>query len=182
MFDFTWQKTITLKDGSVVVLKYPTVEDAQKLMDFINPIVKEDTFILLNQEQSLNQEKAYLANIVSQMHQSNAIKICGNVGDRIVAVADVTRYLYKQNHVGRFGISISQDYRGKGLGRVMMEETLKQAKQILGLQMIELTCYADNIVGQKLYESLGFTMYGKMPRAVQYKGKLIDQLNYFKEL
>ncbi|MEO8581739.1 MAG: GNAT family protein [Patescibacteria group bacterium] len=182
MFDFNWQTPATLKDGSTVILRYPTVDDAEKLQYFINPIVKEDTFILLNEDQTLNQEKAYLANIISMMHQKTAIKICGYAENKIVAAADVTRYLYKQNHVGRLGISISQEYRGMGLGKILMTEMLKQAKDILGLKMIELTCYADNLAGQRLYTSLGFVEYGRVPGAIFYKGKYVDQLNFYKEL
>lgn len=182
MFDFNWKKTVQLKDGSSVILRYPVVEDADKLRQFINAIVNEDTYILLNQEQSENDEKAHIAAMISLMHQDMAVKICAFDGERIVAAVDITRHHYKQNHVGRFGISISSEYRGKGLGRIMMVEGLEQAKEHLGLKMMKLSCYAENIPGQNLYKSLGFTEYGRLPEAIQYKGKLVDQLNFYKML
>lgn len=182
MFDFSWQKTVHLKDGSTVELRYPSVEDAEKLQIFINEIVDEDTYILLNQEQSLNEERAHLSAMISMMHQGLALKICAYTNDRIVAATDITKHHYKQNHIGRYSISISQDYRGKGLGRVLMTEALEQAKEHLDIKMMKLSCYADNVPGQKLYQSLGFTEYGRLPNAIQYKGKLVDQLNYYKML
>lgn len=182
MIDFSWQSQVQLRDGTPVVLQYPVMEDAEKLMGFINPIVREDTFILMDEEQSINQEKNYLASIISMMHQETAVKIFAHCGDRIVGGVDIHRYLYKQDHVGRLGISISQDFRGKGLGKILMIEALSQAKELMGLKLIELTCHEDNVAGIKLYNSLGFVEYGVLPEAVLHRGKYCGQLNFYKKL
>jgi RimJ/RimL family protein N-acetyltransferase len=181
-FDFSWQKTVALKDGTSVVLRYPVMDDAELLQHFINPIIKEDTFLLVNEEQSLNDEKAYLSSIISLMKQNMGLKIFGTVNGQIVGSGDVIRYQYKQHHMGRLGLAISQDYRGKGLGKILMNELIEQSRDILDLKLIELSCYVINEVGIRLYRSMGFVEYGRLPQAIAYRGEYVDQLCFYKEL
>lgn len=182
MIDFSWSKTVTLSSGREVILRYPIFEDAEKLMNFINPIVKENAHILLNQIQSLDQEKEYLASCIKSMHEDQMIKMCVYFEDRIVGAAHVTRLRYKENHAGEFGISLSQDFRGQGLGKILMSELIQQAKEILSVSQLILTCSLLNVSAQELYKKLGFQEYGRLPEALQYENSFVDQVLMYKKL
>lgn len=54
-------------------------------------------------------------------------------------------------------VVIHNDYRGKGLGRLISQELIKIAKK-KKIKNIHLTSKPDRIPARKLYESLGFKM------------------------
>ena len=71
-------------------------------------------------------------------------------------------------HVGRLGMGVRKDYRGRKIGRQLIEGTIKQAAR-LGLERIELSVHASNTPAIALYRSVGFTEEGRKKR-----GWLVD--------
>jgi RimJ/RimL family protein N-acetyltransferase len=71
-------------------------------------------------------------------------------------------------HIGRLGMGVTKEHRGRGLGRALAVATIDFAKEI-GLEKIELAVYASNESAIALYRSLGFTEEGCRKR-----GRLVD--------
>jgi ribosomal protein S18 acetylase RimI-like enzyme len=59
-----------------------------------------------------------------------------------------------------------------------MEEIIKLAKKELrpGLKIIRLSVYSNNKIAIALYKKYGFKEVAKIPKQIQYKGKLIDEI------
>ena len=66
------------------------------------------------------------------------------------------------------GISVRQEYSGYGLGSLMVDIAVKQAKEN-GFEQIELGVFSDNNKAIHLYEKFGFEKYGIQPRAFKLK-------------
>jgi len=67
---------------------------------------------------------------------------------------------FMPNHTARIGVfGISQDYQGKGLGKVLLNNVLKAAKDE-GAQSIHVVTQGRNYYAQKLYQSVGFRTHG----------------------
>ena len=71
-------------------------------------------------------------------------------------------------HVGRLGMGVLKDYRGKKLGRRLLEATIEKARRI-GLEKLELSVYSSNSPAITLYEKQGFEMEGRKKR-----GRFVD--------
>ncbi|MFC1644557.1 GNAT family N-acetyltransferase [Patescibacteria group bacterium] len=80
--------------------------------------------------------------------------------DAIVGTATLVTYLIPtKGLVGRIeDVVIDESQRGKGLGRVIMEDLIELAKQ-KGVQALSLTSNPQRIPARRLYESLGFEIY-----------------------
>ena len=57
--------------------------------------------------------------------------------------------------VPSFGILVDRRFRGKGIGRLLTEHAIGEAKK-LGCHQIRLSVYASNVRAYHLYTSLGF--------------------------
>jgi len=57
--------------------------------------------------------------------------------------------------VPSFGVFIDYRYHGRGLGRLLTEYAIVEAKQ-MGCAKVRLTLYESNVRGWRLYTSLGF--------------------------
>jgi ribosomal protein S18 acetylase RimI-like enzyme len=78
-------------------------------------------------------------------------------------------------HVGRLGMGILPDYRGRGLGKQLAIQTIRAARQV-GMERIELEVFASNGVAIALYRALGFVTEGTKRHAWSSQD-LVDALS-----
>jgi RimJ/RimL family protein N-acetyltransferase len=78
-------------------------------------------------------------------------------------------------HCGTLGMGLLPDYRGKGLGRRLMQATLDVA-QGEGFVRVELMTHADNLRAIALYEKLGFVHEGVTRDSVCIDGRFVDSV------
>ena len=69
----------------------------------------------------------------------------------------------KVRHRAEFGISVDQEYWNLGIGRALTKSCIECAKSA-GYSQLELDVVAENDNAIALYESLGFTEYGRNPK------------------
>jgi len=79
-----------------------------------------------------------------------------------------TRVIY--SHGGTLGIGLLPDFRGRGIGRRLMQQTI-DAAFAFGLTRIELTVRERNANAIALYKSLGFETEGIHRNAVRIEGQ-----------
>ena len=79
-------------------------------------------------------------------------------------------------HAGYFGMSVAKAWRGRGVGRRMLQSVIEEARDWPGFCRIELECVVWNAPAIGLYESLGFKVEGRMVKAINLRGKPEDML------
>jgi ribosomal protein S18 acetylase RimI-like enzyme len=86
--------------------------------------------------------------------------------DAFVGMAGFARYAGpKTRHKGViWGVYVKAEWRGKGIARVLLSEVLERARALPGLEQVLLAVNAERPATRKLYESLGFVVYGQEPR------------------
>lgn len=67
-------------------------------------------------------------------------------------------------HVARLGMGVVRDFRGRGIGRQLIEATIAKA-WAKKLEKIELSVYASNEAALRLYRRMGFVEEGRRRRA-----------------
>lgn len=72
---------------------------------------------------------------------------------------------------------VSPGSRGSGVGRGLMLKAIQKAKEIGGIEQIYLTVTSDDGPACRLYQSLGFTIYG-----IDKKGLKIEDTYFDEEL
>ncbi len=75
--------------------------------------------------------------------------------------------------VGDFSIYIKRSYRGQGIGRCLLRELEKVAKE-QGFYKLVLSTPDQNESGKKLYQKAGFTMVGTYKNQGRIDGKWIN--------
>ncbi|WP_309122615.1 GNAT family N-acetyltransferase [Paenibacillus sp.] len=97
--------------------------------------------------------------------------------DSLIAIATFVRETgTKTAHKGNvFGMYVSPAHRGNGVGKTLMTELLRLAGEREGLEQINLTVVSDNIPAKKMYEGLGFEVFGIERNALKYNGLSFDE-------
>ncbi|PHM10824.1 GNAT family N-acetyltransferase [Nostoc sp. 'Peltigera malacea cyanobiont' DB3992] len=69
---------------------------------------------------------------------------------------------------------VKQQYRGKGVGKLLLNELIERAKAINEVQILLLEIVKNNVLAKPLYLSLGFQIYGTEKRAYKYNNQYFD--------
>ena len=82
-------------------------------------------------------------------------------GDNLVGWCDIVRPRCFEGfqHSGVLGMGVLAGYRGKGVGRRLLDTTIAAARDI-GISRIELEVFASNAVALDLYRKSGFVEEG----------------------
>jgi RimJ/RimL family protein N-acetyltransferase len=81
----------------------------------------------------------------------------------------------KNAHVASFGIAISREYWGRGVGGRAVRFILRMAKE-LGLKKVILNVVTDNRRARALYERHGFVKEGLQRKQTKLKGRYHDNI------
>lgn len=164
------------KKGREITFRFVLESDAPLLLDYINTLSKEDTFIRLSGEQyTLVQEQKLATEWLVQINENNKIALVALDGEKVVSFATIDRLERRSKHVGHLAISVAKEYREEGIGKEILT-TLLELSPRMGLQMIELTVYSPNEAAIGLYTKVGFKEVGRIPKKALFHGELIDEV------
>ena len=81
----------------------------------------------------------------------------------------------KMRHKGSvWGMYVAAEAQGRGYGRTLMEGALRRARDMPGLEQVNLAVVSGNAAARRLYLSLGFEPYGLEKRAALVNGVYLD--------
>lgn len=70
---------------------------------------------------------------------------------------------------------VTNDSRGKGVGKALISAALEKAKEIGGIEQIYLAVESTNEPAKRLYSSFGFEVFGKDIRAMKIEDNYYDE-------
>lgn len=108
---------------------------------------------------------------------SNKFTLGAFMENELIAIVTFLREInMKTAHKGNiYGMYVASEHRRMGLGKKLLEELIILAGKQEGLEQINLTVVSDNNSAKKLYEELGFRVFGKEKRALKYAGSYFDE-------
>ncbi|WP_461612884.1 GNAT family N-acetyltransferase [Clostridium sp. Marseille-QA1073] len=170
-------KKIQLKNDQELVLRKPMIEDAERMIEYINTVGGESDNLLFGKDEfhlTVEQEREHIKNI---NNASNSLMILGIIDNNIVSIAQITSSNRKRiAHNSEVSISVKKDYWRNGIGSAVMEEIIKFAKESGRIKNISLGVRASNIKAIKMYEKLGFVKVGLHKNYFNINGNFDDEI------
>jgi len=161
-----------------VVIRHMDKDDAEPMRAYINKLSKEQTFVTFQGEEvTIEEERDYTVGAIKKIESGAMVKLLLIVDGLVAGIAESSLGVRTHSHVGGFGLSIDSSVRGMGLGRLLLETTIGEAKKGLkGLRMVELSVFENNEIAINLYKSCGFVEVARIPEKIFYKGDYIDEI------
>jgi len=172
-------KTKLFADKKIVVreLEKSDIKNAGKFRFYINSLIEEDAKLSMNRPATLKEEVEFIKSVLKGIKDKTAVYLVAECNDKIIGTTRIESEKWRKKHIGRFSIAIIDGYRGVGLGKYLISEIIKLAKNNLDSKptIIQLEVYANNKLAIGLYKKMGFKTVAKLPRQIQYKGKLVGE-------
>ncbi len=172
------------KSGKEIKFRYPSINDAEDLKNYINKISAEQSFILLQGFQNtLESETNWLKDKLEKISKNKCVYLCGFYNNQLVACAEITLGFEAKSHLGSFGISVALEFRGQGIGQKIMELVISESiKKMPEMKIIDLEVFGQNQIAQNLYRKLGFIEYGRFPGGLKRRGSFDDAILMYKKI
>lgn len=167
-----------------VTIRYPTMNDAEAMWKYINELSKEKTFIRFQGEEvSLEDETKFVESQLKAIENKMSVMLLAFHDSALVGISGIDMLDKTEGHVGVLGISASKDYRGQGLGSLLLQHVLDEGiKNIPQLEIVTLHYFSDNAIGARLYERFGFVNYGVLPKGIKRGETYSDDILMYKRV
>ena len=147
-----YPKQVQLQPGIPVTIRPMVKEDAGELYAFFARVPREERLFLRDDVSRRDVIDAW----ARELDYEKVLPLVAEVRDKIVG--DATLHRRKAgwtSHVGKVRIVIDKDYRGKGLGTLLIEELIALAKKA-GLELLVAEVMANQTTALAAFRNLGF--------------------------
>ncbi|MBB3566586.1 GNAT family N-acetyltransferase [Rhizobium sp. BK491] len=139
----------------------------------LDTVAREREYLSLLEAFPLEETRIF---VLSMIEKGNPQFVALDDG-KVIGWCDISRHGFPSHaHAGRLGMGIIPAYRGRGLGRRLIETTLRAARDA-GMARVELSVHADNDRAIALYEKVGFVREGLARNSVCIDGRYKDAIH-----
>ena len=160
-----YPKKVRLQSGTSVTIRPMVKEDADKLHAFFSRVPREDR-LFLRDDVSIRD---VIDSWTQELDYRKVLPLVAEVGGNIVGDATLHRRTFGwTSHVGKVRLVIDKDYRGKGLGTVLIEELIDIAKKA-GLEQLVAELMSNQTGALSAFKRLGFDKEAVFFNYVKYQ-------------
>ena len=154
-------KKVTLRDGTEVTIRPEADRDMEPVWSYFSTLSDES-----NQNLPIPITRERVESWFENIDYEKALPILGFVDEngleRVIAATSLNfSQMEHDKHIARFGISVHDDYQGRGLGRILASYMIDVARE-RGIKKVALEVVATNTRAINLYESLGYVKEGRL--------------------
>jgi RimJ/RimL family protein N-acetyltransferase len=168
-----------------------TVDDATRLVKYLRGILKDPMASIADLDEmaldsfrerehlrklDINENGLGIIAVPDLNHlDSENIQNSGNIREEIFGflTLEPTRRR-KIKHVVELGMSVRQDLRGRGVGKMLLEYAETWVARTNRIEKIVLNVFSDNEAALKLYKNSGYTVEGILVDQIKIQGKYQD--------
>lgn len=156
-------------DGHELLLRNPSKDDAQALIDYLKTVSEETRFMIREPEEVTMTLQEEMSFICRQNQSETALMLLGFLdGEHAGSCSFMGSTMSRYRHRASLAIALYQKFTGMGIGKKMIQ-TLCEIAAEHGIEQMELEVVADNERAVALYKKMGFAICGTLPHNMKYK-------------
>lgn len=158
-----------LGGGECVWIRNATAEDADRLLKVFRSVAAEGRYILKTPEEADKTLEQEIEFIETHNRDDASLFLIAESGDQLIGAAGLMASPSARHaHTGLLGIFVVREWRGKGIGTLLMERLIDWARRHPVIEKINLEVYDHNTDAIRLYRRLGFLEEGLRIRQARF--------------
>ncbi len=167
-----FHRSMTLPSGLHVTVRLMGPSDRDALVALFGCATKDD----LQYFRDDVKDRALVSSWAEHVDVRRVIPLVALVGGRIVGQATLHRGRGYNRHVGEVRVFICREFRGRGVGSVLLQGIVDVAK-IVGLHHIFTLAVSSRSQDMRAFEGIGFRMEGSLrDRFMDAEGNTYDMI------
>lgn len=158
------------------------MDDAETILNIQQAVVIENQYLILASEEfdrTTEQHKNWIQNILE--NERDTIIVAEINGAVVGWIVFQSKNLKRLSHTGYFTTMIHKDYRGMGIGKMLINELLNWAEKNPLIEKISLGVLSTNLRAIALYKSVGFVEEGRKIKEVKFgENEYVDDILMYK--
>lgn len=145
--------------------------DISQLMDIYNDAILHTTATFDTETKDMENRVAWF-----EEHQGHHVIFVYEMDGCVAGYASLSRYRERKafDSAVEISIYIHKDYRGRGIGRSLMQETLSFAKECEAIETVISLITSENEASIRMHENFGFVYCGQIRNAGIKFGKKLS--------
>ena len=144
-----------------IAIRPITLEDVDGFNACVGVVARERQWIMITDAPPMESTRRFVEGAI----RTGRPHVVALDADRVIGWCDIRPHALEGfRHCGELGMGLLPEYRGRGLGRLLVEDVLRRS-WAFGLTRVELEVYASNLAAIRLYERTGFRREGLKRRA-----------------
>lgn len=162
------RKIYKTKDGNEIIIREGAIDDAGQYLQHFLDNLNSSQFIPLYPDELVKSVEEEIQWIDSFSKQDNSILLMAEFAGEIIGNIALNGHSRSMlQHTASIGMSVSKEWRNKGIGKLLMEIIISWSEENKILELLWLQAFAENTAAITLYKKMGFVETGR-------------QLNFFK--
>ena len=171
------EKKLKMKNGkTVVVRELRPNDDVFELTRYINELIEEKAFILMDEPITPEAEADWLRGKMKEVEGGGTIDWRVFLDGKLVGGFEARRMKMKRRDSVEFGIALLKEVRGQGLGRQLLTFAIAESKKRWHPHRLYITALGKNERAIGLYKSLGFKEVARVPDINNHFGEYMDEV------
>ena len=173
------KKVIELKTGETIIIRHLTKSDINGVWYNFNEVIEEGLYlpVFLPVRSQLEKDSWYL-----NLKKENEIFIIAENLDlkspyNVIGQCEILNSEWDAaKHVGILGIIVREKYRDLGIGKQLIDMSIRESKKLTDKEKIILSSFSTNERALHLFKKLGFKIIGISQRQFLMESTYIDEV------
>lgn len=165
------------------IIRTGALKDAATLLEISNFVVSEGEYLIAVPEEveksSLEEEREQLQKIVN--NDNETLMVAEIEGVVVGSIKIRANWLKRMSHTGTISMSLGKDYRGRGIGKLLLQAMLDWAEKHPLIEKVNLGVFSTNHRAISLYKNMGFVEEGRLVKEYKiHENTYIDDVLMYK--
>lgn len=150
------------KETVSYMIRTGTIEDSEATLDIQKSVVSEGHFLISLPEEfkkTSSEQREWVQNVLD--NERETLIVVEKDGEVVGWVVFMNENKQRLSHTGSFGIMISKNHRGLGLGKMLLQALLDWAEKNPLIEKVSLAVFSTNHHAISLYKQMGFIEEGR---------------------
>jgi len=172
---------IFMLEGNKAIIRWPQKSDLKDILKVLREWYREREANGDKKKRRNPKDKNWWLSRVISPQKTKAVTLVLELDGKAMGIVDIKKNTYPASHTALLSIIfVAKKYRHKGLGKVLLQTAVSEARKVLKVKLIILEADADNTRAIRLYRNCGFQKTGIIKGARLFCGKYVGRLTMVK--